>query len=180
VLPVNEQNRKETAMRNFLVKVAAGLTVAAVCTFAGCLWGESRERARLVQVDPPAVVRITGQLERLLANADRMPTNAVTDAKAVVAIRRDSRSSLSTLGSLLNSDIDVLAQQLDEYQRLDASYRMEELPDRRGELAARMNLLERDILQTLQVLSRKWPAKQEQIKTEIRKIISELGYEPAS
>ncbi len=167
-------------MRNFLIKVAAGLTVVAISAVGGCVVGASRERSRLLEVRPPALIKIAGQLEQIIVDADRVPQNAITDARTIVTIRNESRGSLSALGSLLNSDIDVLATQLQDSDRLDARYRAEELPNRREELANQKKLLEAEILQILQVLAKKWPAKQDQMNTEIRKIISELGYQPTS
>ncbi len=113
-------------MGGYIEKVLAGLTVMAISGIVGCYWGESRVRKRLVPAESPAIVAITGQLERILTRPDRIPTSALQDARAIVAIRNDSRSSLTTLGSFLNSDIDALGKQLADYQRLEATYGIEE------------------------------------------------------
>ena len=81
----------------------------------------------------------------LAKNKDVFPA-----ARALVSSRDDARTPAITLSKLLNSDIDVLADNIkkqDEYQTRE----------------------------TLKILKQKWPTKMHQIDNEVRKLITELG-----
>ena len=90
----------------------------------------------------------------------------IAQARIIVSIRDGSRGELSDLHRLLNSDIDRLS---DLIKRADEFIAVGESvpPD-----------IERQILETIEVLRGTWPARKTQIDVAIRKLLAELGLVP--
>jgi hypothetical protein len=84
-------------------------------------------------------------------------SNAVVDAKTIVAVRNDLRSALDSVGKRLDSEIDELEAELKKPQ-----------PDMTK------------VATLVQVLKQKWPAKEDEIELAVRKIVAEMGLVPSS
>jgi chromosome segregation ATPase len=84
-------------------------------------------------------------------------SNAVADAKTIVAVRNDLRSALDSVGKRLDSEIDELEAELKKPK-----------PDMSK------------VATLVQVLKQKWPAKEDEIELAVRKIVAEMGLVPSS
>ena len=128
--------------------VIAGLIVAGLLGVIGFYFGQRTYEQRLESA--PSLY--TDHLDRLIREAaDDQASEVKVSAQAIVSTRNDLRSSLVSLNSLLNSDIDVLAELLES------------------------NASAAQISSRVKVLEKKWPAKRDQVKVELRKLLAELG-----
>ena len=92
---------------------------------------------------------------------------AVINARAIVDIRNDLRKTLMNISNLLNTEISYLATQIGKIDEIDKLH---------GYKNNKSNKIdEKEIYETIQVLDRKWPSKQDQVKVEIQKVLAELG-----
>jgi hypothetical protein len=98
------------------------------------------------------------RLEQVINDASAgNPSNAVANAKTIVAVRNDLRSSLDSVGKRLDSEIDELEAELKKPK-----------PDMSK------------VATLVQVLKHKWPAKEDEIELAVRKIVAEMGLVPSS
>lgn len=129
--------------------------IGAVATIGAALIGrrsgtkKEKERARHAVADAPR--RYAEHLENLISAGVRGgETDAVTHARAIVSVRNDVRNSMIKIAERLNSEIDLLQEQTKD----GASPAV--------------------LVQTMRVLSMKWPAKRDEIEIEFRKLLAEL------
>ncbi|MEO4026549.1 hypothetical protein ABH313_00630 [Chromobacterium vaccinii] len=128
--------------------IIASLIAALIIAYASFYFGKQTYEKRVES----AVDIYADHLDKLIREANTESGSEIrVAAQAIVSTRNDLRSSLVSLNSLLNSDIDVLAEML----AADASA---------GQFSNR-----------LKVLEKKWPAKRDQVKVELRKLLAELG-----
>lgn len=133
-----------------LVGVVASLIAMAIGWMLGYFFRGVRYEKALFN----AAERYGAHIEGLITAATNEGADRVrANAQAIVSTRDDLRGSLVSLQELLNSDIDRLAQQL------------------RSQMPAAV------LIETCDVLAKKWPAKRDQIEVTIRKIFAELGLE---
>jgi hypothetical protein len=97
-----------------------------------------------------AAVQYTRGLGSLIIKAEE--GDVVTNAKALVASRNDLRSSLESIGSRLDTEIDALEAELKKPNPNPAK-----------------------VKQLLEIIKQKWPLKEQQIEVEVRKMLAEMG-----
>ena len=133
------------------------------------------ERAKAKKVMEAAPSKYAAELDALIQNGvTQGRTEAITNARAIVKVRNDLRSSLISISSQLNSEIDILAAQIRE---LEGNAQVPFIQPQR----ARRGLAPEDaVYTTIQVLAKEWPAKKTQIEVEMRKLLTELGCDPRS
>ena len=106
------------------------------------------------------------ELDKLINNAvSQGEDHAIENAKAIVQVRNSLAQSLGALGKLLDSQTDVLAEELG-LPRLETSKMTETpttIPDKHR------------VYLDITILQKIWPAKRRQIEVEIRKLFAELG-----
>jgi hypothetical protein len=103
--------------------------------------------------------------ELIKRGVDEGITNAIVNARAIVNVRGDLAESLVSMSRFLDTEIDELASEVGG-QRLSSSLTPSGGNPRGDPSAA---------FATIQVLSRKWPSKRDQIEVEIRKLFTEMG-----
>jgi len=156
-------------MKDFFKQVTAAVAAGSILAGGGYFIGESigedegvqKERARLEQMFENAPKAYTKLLDdRINEKTNNEPRQVLIKARAIVSTRDDLRGTLTSLNSLLNSEIDTLAQQLkssEAQRRLGDGWNSRELEE------------------TIEVLKRKWPSKMNQVDIEVRKLLAELG-----
>lgn len=124
------------------------------------------EFQRRIDAAPRQYVR---ELDRLIRVAvEEGPQKAVLNAGAIVEARNSLRSSLVSISTQLNSQIDELALNIGQSIRI--------LQDTARHPFGKVN--PREVFQTIEVLSRVWPARMLEMEVAIRKILVELGLTP--
>jgi hypothetical protein len=123
-----------------------------------------RQLKRKIDAAPRTYIN---HLDALITRAYREGVgNAIVNARAIVAARNSMRGSLSNIRKNLNTEIDRLASEVGmPFEETEHALRTatSDTPD-----AA-------TVFQTIDVLSRMWPAKRAEIEVEIRKILAEFG-----
>jgi hypothetical protein len=144
--------------------VTAGLIVAAITAIA--TWFVARMwQQRKIDAAPYLYVK---ELDVLIKRAVREGENlAIINARAIVGVRNSRRSSLISISTLLNSEIDRLSSDIGD--AITALQTVTEKP--------RAEIDPSEVYQTIQVLERTWPGKRTQIVVEIRKVLAELNLE---
>jgi hypothetical protein len=157
--------------REILNEVTAGVIVFAITSVATWLYARVAERARHQQKIDAAPNAYVKELDELIQRGFREGEGmAIINARAIVAVRNSLRSSLISISTQLNSEIDRLSSNIGE-----AITRLETVTNRPTE-----EINPAEVYRTIQVLVRTWPAKRTQIKVEIRKILAELGLDVSS
>jgi len=152
-----------TAM-DIINNIVAPLIVALITWALGRAW-ERRRIERKIDAAPKIYVQ---ELDKLIARAmQEGPTKAVVNARAIVSARNSMRKSLVSISSNLNSEIDRLAVEIGEelLQVAQPSMPTTNVPASSNDRA----------FQTIEVLSRIWPSRREEIVVQIRKLLAELG-----
>jgi hypothetical protein len=154
----------KTPMEVIFANIISPLIVAALTGLATWLWTQRQFRKK-IDAAPREYVR---ELDLLINRAKSEGVDmAGINARAIVAARNSLKSSLVSISSNLNSEIDRLANEIGE-----SSYSpFEELQRRTGENNVELS----EIYETIQVLHRIWPSKRRQIEVEMRKVLAELG-----
>ena len=152
-----------------LSAIVAPLIVAAITGGAGWLWGRMQARKKI----EAAPNRYVDELDKLINSGVKQgPEKAVINGRAIVRVRDSLRGSLVAISGQLNSEIDRLALDLNgtPFPASDLARAVEgqKTPD------------PKQVYDTIQVLSKVWPAKREQVKVEIRKLLAELGLDPGA
>lgn len=97
-------------------------------------------------------VSMSSFLDKLISDGVRDGRErALLNGRGIVSTRDDLRGSMLNISEQLNSDIDVLGQQVRDSAGRAAAY------------------------ETIEVLSKKWPAKKAQVEIQLRKVLAELG-----
>jgi hypothetical protein len=132
--------------------------------------GETAYKQRVISAPEKYVEHLDRLINEAIAEGVE---NAVINARAIVAARNDLRDSLLTIAHLLNSEITTLQRELDERPFEEFIYKnnLESYLDRDRSQSVDVEY----VYETIQVLAKKWPAKRDQIKYAIRKVIAELG-----
>jgi hypothetical protein len=159
-LPMNE------SLLHYLIEVASGITVAVLVGVVGFYRGSKTERHRVSKAQFVFVNRLDELIKRAVREG---PRSAVLNARAIVAARNSLASSLVSISSQLNSEIDRLAEDIGELHFIPAT---------RSETPTSIRpppIQEEEAYATIQVLARIWPAKRSQIVFEVRKLLAELG-----
>lgn len=142
--------REEVNQLEFGTGILASLFAAAIAAGIGYVFRGLQFKKAVFN----APKRYVDHLDNLINGAvDGGFNNVEINGRALVSTRDDLRKSLVSLADLLNSDIDLLSSQIEKGYKHHLIY------------------------ETVQVLSKKWPSKKDQIQVEIRKVIAELGLE---
>ena len=129
--------------------VVAGLILAGATGTIGYIFARSKYK----KVVDSAPTTYAGQIGRLIEQASKDDGPVRVNAQAIVSTRNDLSSTLMSLKGIMNSDIDVIAELLGGQDNDDL------------------------IAERMAVLVKKWPAKTEQVEIEIRKLLTELGFD---
>jgi hypothetical protein len=155
-------------MIDFWIQVASGVTVAAIVGVATWI-ASGRYHKRKIEVAPRKYVQHLDELINRGITEGR--DNAILNARAIVSVRNDLRRSLVSISSLLNSEIDILQENVGTAENNSENTNENNIRRRRDANAA-------SAYDTIQVLSRKWPSKKDQIEVELRKLLTEIGLDP--
>ncbi|HEX3151259.1 MAG TPA: hypothetical protein VHR66_24490 [Gemmataceae bacterium] len=146
--------------------IAAGIGAIATVAAAviGLRSGKKAGRQELAREIDDAPRKYVDHLDRLIQRAiNEGAANAALNARAIVSTRNDLRESLMKISDRLNSDIDRLAEEIGESTGTQRTN------------GGRTQAASGAVFDTIQVLSRKWPAKKDQVEVELRKVLAELG-----
>ena len=114
--------------------------------------GKKQGRAEKEKEIDDAPRKYVNNLDKLIKIAMREgATKASINARAIVSTRNDLKESTIKIADRLNSEINVLERQQQEQARSEV------------------------LMETIEVLSKKWPAKKDQIEIELRKVLAEMG-----
>jgi hypothetical protein len=157
------------------VQVAGELIGAALLGILGYLFGKDRQRKRVMAKIDAAPTVYVEELDRLIQQgASEGPENAIINARAIVAARNSLRSSMLSISSNLNSEIDTLAGDIG----IDTGpvWRPVTQDGTRG--ATTDTHTGERAYDTIMVLRKIWPARKKQIEIELRKLFAELDIAP--
>ncbi len=139
---------------DFSISVGGSLFASAIILFVGYLFGGNEYKQKI----NAASLVYAKNLDKLIKMAVKEgPYRAIVNARAIVSTRNDLRSSLEVILKNLNDEIDILEAQIVEREK------------------SPRNVVEKDIFETIEVLSKKWPSKKAQIENGIRKVLAEMG-----
>ena len=159
-------------MEAFYIGVGSSLVAALLAGALGYAWRGQRFRQKVIA----APERYIDHLDKLIATAAMDGTSrAVINARAIVAARDDLRDSLLSLALLMNSEIDVLQSQLELPPSLLFEHSQRSAKSRAGRSDDTQRYDSQTLFETIEVLSKKWPSKKDQIRYALRKMIAELG-----
>ena len=159
-------------MEPILSSVVIGLTTSLVASYFAYKFGYfTSQRLYRKEIDE-APRKYVKNLGRLISEANEKIDNAskedaVVFARSIIALRDSLRSHMVSISSLLNSEIDRLAEEVNTEQTL--------IITERHRSSQKQELKIDEIRATIKVLAKIWPAKEDQVQYEIRKIIAELG-----
>jgi len=149
-------------MKGYVIKVLAGLTVAALCSIGGAIWQARKDQQRLEAAPRVYVNQLDLLIQRAVGEGE---DRAILNARAIVAARNSLATSLMGISGQLDGEIDKLAQEIGEPTLKPGSLALSsnKEPDKKA------------AYQTILVLQRVWPTKKQQIEFEIRKLLAEMG-----
>lgn len=149
---------------DILNNILAPLIVAAMTGIFGWLWAHKRIQKKVD--DAPNIY--VQELDYLISRAVKEGLSAaVVNARAIVAARNSMRKSLISISGNLNSEIDRLAEEIGQTSEMPLGPSTQ-TGNTQGTNAEKA-------FETIQVLSRVWPAKKKEIIIEVRKLLAELG-----
>ena len=142
------KNLWELKQMSFILLLIASLVAALIAGIIGYLWRGVIYRKALMS----APEKYVEHLDKLIKVAASEKKKSITvNVRDIVNTRDNLQESLTSLSKLLDFDIDRLKEQLESKKNKEGLH----------EIA--------------QDLEKKWPAKKNQIRIEITKLISELG-----
>jgi gas vesicle protein len=151
-------------MEPTIIAAVIGAVATVVAAVIALQSGKKAGREEIAREIDDAPRKYVDHLDRLIKRAiQEGGPNAVLNARAIVSTRNDLRESLIKISDRLNSDIDQLAREVGEAAGTDRGNTRQQ---QAGYSA---------IYETIQVLSRKWPSKKDQVEVELRKVLAELG-----
>ena len=162
-----------------IVAAVIGAAATILAAIIGLRAGKSAGREELRKEIDDAPRKYVDHLDRLIARAMKEGTEKVmVNARAIVSLRNDLRDSLMKIHDRLNSDIDTLAEQIGGPGggQQDIGREQKAPPPReRRDRERQASTATEAVFETIQVLSRKWPGKKDQVEVELRKVLAELG-----
>ncbi|MBR9970888.1 hypothetical protein [Magnetospirillum sulfuroxidans] len=147
-------------MSSFSINVYAGIIVAIIVAGTSFGYGLFIQNKRYKKARKTAIEKISKRISEILHKESLHP---VERAESIVSACSHAKLSISNLGRLLNSDIDMLGAFVSEVVVIRAEGR--EIPNRMVD----------QINQRLSVIKNTWPLKEDLIEIEIEKLLSELG-----
>ncbi len=153
--------------------IIAPLIVAIICSVGAWAGGAASTRWQFHQRIEAAPRIYVEELDRLIQRAvNEGAERALLNARAIVSARNSLRSSLVTISSQLDSEIDRLAGDIGEAPST--------LPAGTTVPKGNVEPDPRVVYETIEVLQEVWPAKKVQIEVEMRKILAEMALDPFS
>jgi hypothetical protein len=138
----------ELEQMSFILLLIANLGTALIAGFIGYLWRGIIYRKALMS----APEKYVEHLDKLIkVAASEKEKSIIANVRDIVNTRDNLQESLVSLSKLLDFDVDRLKEQLESKKNKDVLHEM------------------------AQDLENKWPAKKNQIRIEITRLISELG-----
>jgi hypothetical protein len=159
------------SLREFLIAVVAGVTVAAVTGLAGFLYGQVHQQKQIEEAPRVYVEELSRLIDKAVTEGEN---SAIVNARAIVAARNSLARSLTSISNELDTEIDHLAIQIGA-ETLQPSSRIPFGGGSDTGSAATRPQDPKAAYQTILVLSKVWPSKKRQIEVEIRKLLAELG-----
>jgi hypothetical protein len=169
VFKIETKSSSNNKKMDLIKLILAPLLVAGLTGVTTWVWKDKILRRKL----DAAPRKYVEELEKLIAQAYKEGIEkAVVNARSIVSTRNDLRSSLISISSRLNSEIDQLAIDIGHtiIKPAEPSIRTTEANENNPKRA----------YETIEVLYRNWPAKKVQIEVEIKKLLAELGLDPNS
>lgn len=147
----------EKLFEETIVKLFSRVVLTAPAAVRGYLFGTKGARERYEQKIRAAPEEYVRLLKTQINGDDLKPVGVPIQARSIVRVRDDLSGSLANLGKLLETEIDALAQLVQKYEQTPTPEIQEEMST------------------TITVLRHTWPAKEVEIKCELRKQLAELG-----
>lgn len=139
-------------VRSFLIGLASTLMGSTITgLFVYIYMGEQYER----RVEAATNQYVAHLRELILVANQASPDRAVVHARAIVATTSDFKGTLISTAGLLNSEIEDLKIYLENTRNGDVDLAL--------------------VGEKLEILKLKWPAKETQVKNQLRKLLTELG-----
>jgi len=157
------ENKPMDIINNIVAPLIVAIIIGAITGVFGWLLANRRIQRKL----DAAPRKYVEELDQLIKNAiAEGPTKADVNARAIVSARNSLRKSLISISGNLNSEIDRLASEIGE--------EVIHQPAPSTRTPAYSEISKDRAFQTIEVLSKVWPAKKTQIVVEIRKLLAEL------
>jgi hypothetical protein len=156
--------------KEFLFQLAIQLAVAILVGVSTYLWTTLHEKKKIEEAPTIYVNELDKLINTAAAEGEE---NATLNARAIVAARNSLASSLTGIGSQLDSQIDLLAQEVGSATLEGQGFapRLVSTPAPPGSRP----ISSAQVYQQIKLLQKVWPAKKRQIEIEIRKLLAELG-----
>ena len=152
------------------ISIVAGLIVSALTGAVGWLMRGETYRKRV----DAAPTKFTARLTELIDKAvEEGPSHARVNARAILAMRDSFRRYSISLSELLNSEMDVLAAQLNN----GVVHRP--MVVRAEQRDAKENLSNEELYETITVLQKAWRGKKDELDVTIRQLLALLGLDRA-
>lgn len=152
----------DNLLANLIAAPIVGFLTLILGIFIGIWRGNRRYRQKIDAAQEVFVRQMDGLIQRAVAEGEN---SCLVNAQAIVSARDSLRTTLGELSKYLNSDIDKLSLSISEFEPEKTSKPISE--NQRNA-----------IWRSIQVLSRTWPSKGEQVKVEIRKLLAVLAITP--
>jgi hypothetical protein len=162
--------QREKSLREFIVEVTAGLVVAALVGVASYAWATLRAKEAVERAPEIYVEELDKLITKAVAEGEG---SAVLNGQAIVAARNSLATSLSALGTQLDSQIDVLAKTVGSKTLIPNGGSVAD--ESQGRVPFDSPSVNHQAYMEILILQKIWPSKKRQIEIEIKKLFAELG-----
>ncbi len=164
--PAKEEKMSQSVIDNVWANLIAAPIIWIATLIVGLLigtWrGNRRYRQKIDGAQEVFVRQMDGLIQRAIAEGE---DSCLVNAQAIVSTRDSLRTTLGELSKYLNSDIDKISSAMSVMTQPENP---SGLDDSR----------KKSVWHSIQVLSRTWPSKGEQVKVEVRKLLAVLAITP--
>jgi len=154
----------------WIVGIATGLIVSALTGAIGWFVRGETYRKRVDAAPTKFTARLTELIDRAVEEG---PRNARVNARAILAMRNGFRRVSISISELLNSEMDVLAAQLNN----GVVHRP--ILVRAEQRDVNEHLSDAELFETIKVLQRAWRGKKDELDATIRQLLTLLGLDRA-
>lgn len=153
-----------------IVSIVAGLIVSVLTGTVGWLLRGETYRKRVDAAPSMFTARLTELIEKAVKEGSK---HARVNARAILAMRDSFRRYSISLSELMNSEMDVLAAQLNNgvvHRPMVVRAEQRDIND---------NLSNEELYETITVLQKAWRGKKDELDVTIRQLLALLGLDCA-
>lgn len=154
----------------WIIGITTGLIVAGLTGAVGWLVRGETYRKRVDAAPTKFTARLTELIDRAVEEG---PEHARVNARAILAMRDSFRRFSISISELLNSEMDVLAAQLNN----GVVYRP--IVVRAEQQDAKEHPSDAELFDTIKVLQKAWRGKKDELDVTIRQLLALLGLDRA-